>query len=96
MTALPSSMPNRKPVGPDPIHQQILGYLVENKMGTRTETRQKRDGGKLTTVRVDVPVALLAGNVSDESCDRAARAWLPGVQATDGSSPMNKSRKWMP
>ncbi|QAX93219.1 hypothetical protein SEA_BEXAN_56 [Mycobacterium phage Bexan] len=75
---------------PNLIRQQVLSELLANKTVTRVETQPKK-GPKLTTIHpvtgekvtyqsyVDEPVTRvvpgLAGHVSEENIDRAARRW---------------------
>jgi hypothetical protein len=69
-----------KPVAqPNLLHQQILGSLLDIRYTVRTETRHRRDKktGRWVDQAVDVPTPTIAGNVSELSCERAAKAWLP-------------------
>ena len=60
------------------LHQQVLGHLLDNKNTVRTEIRHKRDKKTRQWVehRVDVAVPMLAGNVSEENVERAAKRWI--------------------
>lgn len=57
------------------LHQQILGGLLANKTTVRTEVRGKKQNGKWVESTVPVQVPTLAGNVSNDNVDRAAKRW---------------------
>lgn len=74
--------PNDMPQKANPLHTQILGELLTVRTTTRPEVRVKnvkrgKDGVyRHDLVGVDVPVPTLAGNVSNDNVERAAKRWI--------------------
>ncbi|AFU20686.1 hypothetical protein SEA_CHUPACABRA_60 [Mycobacterium phage Chupacabra] len=77
MTATPNAMPRKA----NPLHQKLLGALIETKPSSWTHKRLvKGDDGKESVVETKVTRQglryPLAQNVSDHNIERAAKAWI--------------------
>ena len=79
--AKPAPLPSAMPRKANPLHQRLLGMLLETRKVSRTvKTLEPTEGGKPvvaeTTVTREELKHPLAQNVSDLNVERAAARWM--------------------